>query len=65
MDARHAQQENNNEEQNEEEPQEDSGPERNEDGSYNGGVAVPPNEDGQTKTPSECDLVRGCGSVST
>jgi hypothetical protein len=57
MDARHAQQENNNEEQNEEEPQEDSGPERNEDGSYNGGVAVPPNEDGQTKTPSECDLM--------
>ena len=65
MDARDAQQENNNEEHNEEEPQEDSGPERNEDGSYNGGVAVPPNEEGQTKAPADCDLVRVRGTVST
>lgn len=49
------------EEENEEdddEHHEEAGPARNEDGSYNGGVAVPPNEEDETKSPSECDLVR-------
>jgi len=35
----------------------EEGPARNEDGSLDGGVAVPPNADGQTKRPSECDLM--------
>lgn len=39
------------------EPEQEEGPARNEDGSLNGGVAVPPNAEGVTKSPSECDLV--------
>lgn len=41
-------------------PQEEqhAGPARNEDGSFDGGVAVPPEADGPPKQPSECDLVR-------
>lgn len=40
-------------------PQEaEAGPARNEDGSFDGGVAVAPEADGPPKQPSECDLVR-------
>lgn len=39
--------------------EQDDGPARNEDGSLEGGVAVPPGADGQVKSPSECDLVSG------
>jgi hypothetical protein len=41
-------------------PQEEqqAGPARNEDGSFDGGVAVAPEDDGPPKQPSECDLVR-------
>lgn len=39
--------------------EQDDGPARNEDGSLDGGVAVPPGSDGQLKSPSDCDLVRG------
>lgn len=38
--------------------EEDSGPARNEDGSFDGGVAAAPNAEGPPKRPSECDLVR-------
>lgn len=38
--------------------EEEAGPARNEDGSFDGGVAVAPEADGPPKQPSECDLVR-------
>lgn len=53
------------EEENEQDHEDAAGPERNDDGSFNGGVAVPPNSDGVTKSPSECDLVSWCGTNST
>jgi hypothetical protein len=41
-----------------EEEDADAGPARNEDGSFDGGVAVAPDADSPPKRPSECDLVR-------